>query len=200
VRKLNLLAFALLLGAASTCTAAIVAQAKSNATPVLSLLGGIDAVQIAEPPAPLLASVHGAQKQPAANVDAGACVPNADIVPGVDFYPKIEDDVRIGAINGLLEKISSCKPLPYDHDGITFTNREGVLPQAAKDFYKEYTLIVSGRETGDGPVPVVIGGKTYMTGEMLSKRGPERIMIGGGKLVYYTPDHYTTFIELKIVK
>ena len=74
------------------------------------------------------------------------------------------------------------------------------MPQAPKGYYLEYTLMVPGRNTGDGPVPVVIGGQTYMTGPVLSARGPERIIIGGGKEIYYTMDHYKTFLHLTIVK
>jgi guanyl-specific ribonuclease Sa len=128
------------------------------------------------------------------------CTPNPAIAPGTDFSPTIHDPVRTAAIIELLGKISACKPLPYSHDGIVNNNSEGHLPQAPVGYYKEYTLIVPGRNTGDGPVAVDIGGKTYMTGSMLSARGPERIMIGGGQHIYYTPDHYATFIELTIVK
>ena len=56
------------------------------------------------------------------------------------------------------------------------------------------------RPTGAGPEPVLIGGVTYMTGSVLSPRGPERLMIGGHREVYYTPDHYTTFINLGIAR
>jgi len=129
-----------------------------------------------------------------------ACKPSAAIAPGTDFSPKIEDQVRTQAIIDLLAKISACKPLPYSHDGIVNTNTEGGMPQAAKGYYLEYTLMVPGRQTGDGPVPVVIGGKTYMTGDMQSARGPERIIIGGGKDIYYTMDHYKSFVHLAIVK
>ena len=134
------------------------------------------------------------------NGGAPACTPSAAIAPGTDFSPKIEDPVRTKAIIDLLAKVSACKPLPYSHDGIVNTNTEGGMPQAAKGYYLEYTLMVPGRQTGDGAVPVVIGGKTYMTGTMESARGPERIIIGGGKYIYYTMDHYVKFVPLTIVK
>ncbi len=128
------------------------------------------------------------------------CTPSQVLIPGTDFSPKINDDVRAKAITDLLAKIAACKPLPYPHDGIVNTNSEGHMPQAPAGFYKEYTLMVPGRNTGDGPVPVNIGGTDYMTGPVLSARGPERIIIGGGKLIYYTMDHYATFVQLTIVK
>jgi guanyl-specific ribonuclease Sa len=129
-----------------------------------------------------------------------ACTPSAALVPGSDLSPKIEDPVRVTAITELLAKIAACKPLPFAHDGITNTNTEGGMPPQPAGYYKEYTLMVPGRNTGDGPVPVVIGGKTYMTGNMLSARGPERLLIGGGRDIYYTPDHYKSFINLTIVR
>ena len=128
------------------------------------------------------------------------CTPSSAIQPGRDFSPKIDDSNRTGAIIDLLDRIANCKPLPFDHDGIINQNKEGKMPQAAYGFYKEYTLMVPGRKTGDGAEPIVIGGQTIMSGTMQSARGPERIIIGGGQKIYYTPDHYKTFIELKIVK
>ncbi|HAF96245.1 MAG: hypothetical protein A2X34_05500 [Elusimicrobia bacterium GWC2_51_8] len=128
------------------------------------------------------------------------CTPSAAIVPGTDFSPKINDSNRTAAIIELLAKISVCKPLPYSQDGVTNNNREGGMPQAPAGYYKEYTLIVPGRKPGDGPEPINIGGQIYMSGSMLGRRGSERIIIGGGKSIYYTPDHYKTFVELKIIQ
>jgi guanyl-specific ribonuclease Sa len=79
-------------------------------------------------------------------------------------------------------------------------NKEGGMPQEPNGYYLEYTLVVPGRKTGDGPVAIDVGGQTYMTGDMQSARGPERIIIGGHEHIYYTPDHYTTFIPLTIVR
>ena len=39
-----------------------------------------------------------------------------------------------------LELIASDGPFPYDKDGSTFSNREGILPQQPKGFYAEYTV------------------------------------------------------------
>jgi ribonuclease T1 len=127
------------------------------------------------------------------------CKPNSAILPGSDFSPHISDAVRTQAIKDLLTKIAKCASLPYSQDGVVNNNKEGGMPQEAAGYYHEYTLVVPGRKTGDGAVPVVIGGKTYETGTMESARGPERIIIGGGSEIYYTMDHYTTFLRLTIV-
>jgi guanyl-specific ribonuclease Sa len=132
--------------------------------------------------------------------NSNTCTPSAALIPGSGFSPDIQDPVRNQAIIDLLGKIAKCQPLPYSHDGITNTNTEGGMPQAPMGFYKEYTLMVPGRQTGDPAVPIVVGGQTYMTGNMQSARGPERIIIGGGKEIYYTMDHYKTFLHLTIVK
>ncbi|HBB67174.1 MAG TPA: hypothetical protein DCZ93_07725 [Elusimicrobia bacterium] len=42
--------------------------------------------------------------------------------------------------------------------------------------------------------------KPALTPDVQSPRGPERLMIGGGKEVYYTPDYYKTFVRLNIAR
>jgi len=128
------------------------------------------------------------------------CTPSPQVAPGTGFSPQVNDQARFTAITDLLDRISACKPLPYAHDGIVNSNKEGHMPAEPSGYYLEYTLMVPGRKTGDGPVAIDIGGKTYMTGDMLSARGPERIIIGGHQHIYYTPDHYQTFIELALVR
>lgn len=115
--------------------------------------------------------------------------------PGRDLTPRIEDQTRVAAINELLGKIYRGEQLPYSHDGIVFQNKEGKLPQMPYGYYHEYTLLPGGQY----PTTIVIGGVTYQMGQKQGKRGAERIIIGGGQLIYYTPDHYRTFIRLQVV-
>lgn len=114
--------------------------------------------------------------------------------PGKEFSPTVYDKVRIKAINDLLALIRSGKPLPYSPDGSTFKNKEGKLPQQPAGYYREYTLI-----TFDAPHKVKIGDRTYDVAPDLSARGSERVIIGGGEKIYYTPDHYANFILLTVV-
>jgi len=114
--------------------------------------------------------------------------------PGSDFTPRIEDASRIKSMMKLITDIYNGVHLPYSQDGSTFTNREGRLPVHPLGFYKEYTLL-----TGDAPHTVVVGGTTYQVAPDLSARGSERMIIGGGEKIYYTPDHYAHFIELTVV-
>ncbi|OGS54913.1 MAG: hypothetical protein A3J79_10235 [Elusimicrobia bacterium RIFOXYB2_FULL_62_6] len=117
------------------------------------------------------------------------------IQPGNDLTPKVEDQKRIKAILKLVSDVYNNVHLPYSQDGSTFKNKEGKLPQKPAGFYKEYTLL-----TGDAPHTVVIGGQTYQVAPDLSARGSERVIIGGGEFLYYTPDHYAHFILLTVVR
>jgi ribonuclease T1 len=62
-------------------------------------------------------------------------------------------------------------PFPHRKDGITFGNRERLLPQAQRGYYREYTV----------PTPGV------------PDRGARRIVAGDNGELYYTDDHYRSF-------
>lgn len=65
-------------------------------------------------------------------------------------------------------------PFPYRQDGTMFGNREGRLPARQAGFYREYTV----------PTPGDHG------------RGPRRLITGGTTELYYTGDHYISFITV----
>ncbi|MEI6334650.1 MAG: ribonuclease domain-containing protein [Methylococcaceae bacterium] len=65
-------------------------------------------------------------------------------------------------------------PFPYPRDGIEFKNREGILPSRLSGYYKEYTV----------PIPNSLD------------RGAQRIVSGQKGEMYYTSDHYQTFMEI----
>ena len=67
--------------------------------------------------------------------------------------------------------IEAGGPFPYDRDGITFENREGLLPDESSGYYHEYTVPTPG--AGD--------------------RGARRIIVGSGGELYWTDDHYRSF-------
>lgn len=188
--RLPLLSSLLLLASFSSAFAAPALQERSALDLLLSQLPSPQSVAAA--PAPAAPAEKQWEKPP--------CVPSQALVPGSTFIPRVSDERRTRAINELLAKIAVCKPLPYDNDGVVHTTPRPGLPKKPAGWYKEYTLIVPGRDTGDGPEPVVIGGQTYMAGPVLSFRGAERLMIGDGREVYYTMDHYKTFVLLSIVR
>jgi ribonuclease T1 len=80
-----------------------------------------------------------------------------------------------GAILATLALIDGGGPFPYAKDGSIFSNREGRLPQHAAGYYREYTV-----ETPSSP-----------------DRGARRIVAGDGGEIYYTRDHYGSFLQLK---
>jgi ribonuclease T1 len=71
--------------------------------------------------------------------------------------------------------IAQGGPFPYDKDGSVFGNREKILPQHRRGYYREYTVRTPGVRT----------------------RGARRIVCGGKPRVpdacYYTSDHYASF-------
>jgi ribonuclease T1 len=73
-----------------------------------------------------------------------------------------------------LRLIESDGPYPYPKDGVTFSNREGLLPPHASGWYREFTVITPGSPD----------------------RGARRIIAGqdGGR--FYTSDHYSSFREV----
>lgn len=62
-------------------------------------------------------------------------------------------------------------PFPYRQDGQTFQNREGLLPQKPRGYYREYTVKTPGE----------------------NDRGARRIVTGDNGEMYYTADHYNSF-------
>lgn len=63
-------------------------------------------------------------------------------------------------------------PFPYREDGTVFGNRERLLPVEQTGYYREYTVQTPG---GDD-------------------RGARRIVTGSAGELYYTADHYSTFV------
>ena len=63
-------------------------------------------------------------------------------------------------------------PFPYRQDGTVFGNREGRLPKRQSGFYREYTVSTPGE----------------------ADRGARRLVTGGTVELYYTGDHYVSFV------
>ena len=92
-------------------------------------------------------------------------------------FPLAVPDISASALPAeaqrTLRLIDSGGPFPYRRDGITFQNREGLLPTKQKGFYREYTVPTPG----------------------ITHRGARRIVTGGKppSVYYYTSDHYRSF-------
>ena len=74
-----------------------------------------------------------------------------------------------------LALIASGGPFSSNRDGISFSNRERILPTAPRGFYREYTVRTPG----------------------VKSRGARRIVCGGDQRApeacYYSDDHYQSF-------
>ena len=73
-----------------------------------------------------------------------------------------------------LALIGNGGPYPYPKDGVTFQNRERILPAQKTGFYQEYTVTTPGS----------------------SDRGARRIITGRDGSRFYTDDHYASFHEV----
>ncbi|HVV09338.1 ribonuclease domain-containing protein [Amycolatopsis sp.] len=70
-------------------------------------------------------------------------------------------------------------PFPYPrNDGVVFDNREKLLPQQRSGYYHEYTVPTPGS----------------------ADRGARRLITGGSKELYYTGDHYASFVVVDPTK
>ena len=74
-----------------------------------------------------------------------------------------------------IELVKSNGPFPHRQDGATFGNREKLLPQRARGYYREYSVKTPGARD----------------------RGARRIVAGNGGEFYYTEDHYRSFRRIR---
>lgn len=73
-----------------------------------------------------------------------------------------------------LDLIERGGPFPHKQDNTVFGNRERRLPQQPRGYYREYTVRTPGAPT----------------------RGARRVVRGEGGELYYTRDHYRTFVRI----
>jgi guanyl-specific ribonuclease Sa len=73
---------------------------------------------------------------------------------------------------GTWRLIEKGGPFPHREDGTVFGNRERVLPAEKPGYYREYTVGTPGSED----------------------RGARRIVTGSEGELYYTADHYSSFV------
>ncbi len=80
-------------------------------------------------------------------------------------------------LKSTLDRIESGQLLTqYKRDGATFFNDEGLLPSQGGGYYTEYVHPTPGID---------------------NRQGPQRLVTGKGGELYYTPNHYESFIKLK---
>lgn len=70
-------------------------------------------------------------------------------------------------------------PFPHpEDDGKVFGNREGLLPDRDRGYYHEYTVETPGSDD----------------------RGARRLVTGDEDEVYYTADHYESFVQVDVTR
>jgi filamentous hemagglutinin len=75
-----------------------------------------------------------------------------------------------------LDRIAQGVKDPHSNDGAVFGNFERRLPvKTDRQYYREYVIRTPG----------------------LREVGPQRLILGKGGEVYYTPNHYDSFIQVK---
>ncbi len=111
---------------------------------------------------------------------AGTAQAETTVVESVDTLAQFSnlptissDELPIEAIETLL-LIVDGGPYPYRQDDGTFQNREGILPDRAREHYREYTVDTPGSPD----------------------RGARRVVTGADGERYYTDDHYDSFREI----
>lgn len=65
-------------------------------------------------------------------------------------------------------------PFPYSQDGVTYHNYNRLLPRHPDGWYHEYTVRTPGERS----------------------RGARRIITGRDGVLYWTPDHYSSFARI----
>jgi ribonuclease T1 len=74
-----------------------------------------------------------------------------------------------------LKLIDKGGPFPYPQkDGSIFSNREGLLPNKPRGYYREYTIPTPGA----------------------NNRGARRFIVGNQGEIYYTENHYQSFFRV----
>lgn len=99
--------------------------------------------------------------------------------PAGPYVPGVESGMKVVGLTTLPPEaeetyrlIERGGPFPESKDGTVFGNREGLLPDKDHGYYREYTVRTPG----------------------VSHRGPRRLVTGASDEVYYTADHYESFV------
>lgn len=90
---------------------------------------------------------------------------------GATTLPYPGNAEEVAGISAVLAALEAGEPSPYEEDGGTFQNREGLLPDEPLGHYREYTVPTPGSDD----------------------RGARRLVIGAAGETYYTNDHYSSF-------
>lgn len=144
---------------------------KPEPAPVPAVANGSGAGAIANAPA---------SERSGAKVEEKAAGPRATGPYRVDGVSIVDINtgktIRLGTVDlkPTIDRIAAGEKNSHRNDGSIFQNRGDQLPKRRHGYYREYVV----------PTPGVSG------------PGPQRLVVGADGEVYYTHDHYDTFIRL----
>ena len=116
--------------------------------------------------------ITGTSPDPTTPPVSASGVPGADSGLPVQSLSSLPEQVR-----ATWELVGKGGPFPYPrNDGVTFQNREKRLPAKPSDYYREYTVPTPGSDD----------------------RGARRLVTGSSDEVYYTADHYESFVVVDV--
>lgn len=98
--------------------------------------------------------------------------PDVDPVSGLPLVALTDLPPEVAETLGVID---DGPPYPYDRDGVTFENREGILPAEEYGYYQEFTVPTPGSDD----------------------RGARRVVWGLADEFYYTGDHYASFVRIE---
>ena len=101
---------------------------------------------------------------------ATATVRSGDTDPVSGLPWVLEEELPVEA-QATLALIDQGGPYPFEQDGTTFGNFEGLLPDHPHGYYHEYTVVTPGSQD----------------------RGARRVVTGDAGEFYWTEDHYVSF-------
>jgi ribonuclease T1 len=110
---------------------------------------------------------------PAASARQGGASTGSGTSAGL---PVVDLDRLPDAARRTVALIDRGGPFPYAKDGVTFGNRERLLPVQRSGYYREYTVPTPGS----------------------ADRGARRIIAGdGARQLFYSDDHYASFARIR---
>lgn len=124
------------------------------------------------PPGPARLQPRQQATRPAPRPSAGPLLIRDVAVRGLDGRIAWRGDVDLAPV---LARIEAGQHDAHRNDGGIFGNREGSLPARSRGYYHEYVVRTPG----------------------LAGPGPQRLVLGAGAEVYYSPDHYATFRRVR---
>lgn len=149
----------------ATATPTVKPTAKPKATPTATRKARATSTPAADANTPPTATAKPTAKPTSTPKAAATRAGSLPIIAYDDLPPEAHDTIAL---------IDRGGPFPFSRDGVTFQNRERILPRKADGYYHEYTVITPGE----------------------NDRGARRIVTGEDGEMYYTDDHYDSFREI----